>query len=109
MWANLFSAAAALRRCAVAWDLLYLGRNRHGPDGPPVFAAAARLAAGGAGGATARVVRAGFSTCAHAYVLSRRGVEKLLALGLQSAVGCYADSRLGRPPPTRARRLVPPR
>lgn len=80
VWAKLFSIIASLRHRAIAWDLLYLGRNRHGPDGPPVYSTAAP----GPGGV--RVVRAGFSTCAHAYVLSRRGVAKLLALGLHSAV-----------------------
>lgn len=83
VWAKLFSIIASLRHRAIAWDLLYLGRNRHGPDGPPVYSTAAP----GPGGV--RVVRAGFSTCAHAYVLSRRGVAKLLALGLHSAVSLY--------------------
>jgi hypothetical protein len=40
-------------------------RNRHGADGPPL------------GGG---LVAAGFSTCAHAYVLSRAGMRRLLAL-----------------------------
>ena len=55
------SAAAA----GAAWDLLYLGRNRLGPDSAAVGA---------------RLVVPGFSSCAHAYVLSRRGYRRLLRL-----------------------------
>ena len=83
VWATVHSTAASLRRAAIAWDLLYLGRNRHGPDGPTVCDAPAA----GRGDGAARVVRAGFSTCAHAYALTRRGAERLLALGMEAAVG----------------------
>ena len=49
----------------VAWELLYLGRNRLGPDSAAVGA---------------RLVVPGFCSCAHAYVLSRRGYRRLLRL-----------------------------
>ena len=46
-----------------AWELLYLGRNRLGRDGAAVGE---------------RLVVPGFSSCAHAYALSRGGYQRLL-------------------------------
>jgi hypothetical protein len=77
---------AGLRGAGLEWDLLYLGRNRHGPDGPPVLSLPSPPTAGGGGGAGRVVVRAGFSTCAHGYAVSRRGLAKLLALPIRHAV-----------------------
>ena len=59
--------AHTARGAQVAWDVLYLGRNRLAAD---------RAALG------ARLVEAGFSSCAHAYALSSRGLRRLLALPL---------------------------
>ena len=62
------AAAAAHGEAAAAgavWELLYLGRNRLGPDSAAVGA---------------RLVVPGFSSCAHAYALSRRGYRRLLRL-----------------------------
>ena len=74
--------------------MLYLGRHRLAPDAPlaPLAPPTAPTAAerdapraagappspGGSGAALAHVVRAGYSTCAHAYLLSRRGAARLL-------------------------------
>jgi len=44
------------------WDLLYLGRHSKAPDQP----------------ALPGIVRPGYSWCAHGYMLTRRGVEKVV-------------------------------
>ena len=46
-----------------AWDLLYLGRSPQAPDE----------------GRIGEFIKPGFSYCTHAYMLSRAGVDKLLA------------------------------
>ena len=81
VWATVHSTAASLRRAAIAWDLLYLGRNRHGSDGPTVCDAPA---AGRRNGA-ARVVRAG----------ARLAVVDLAAHGREELRDAHAHARLG--------------
>ena len=69
VWLRLCREVAVLEasepRPRRGWELLYLGRNRLGSDG---------AAAGD------RLVEPGFSSCAHAYALSRRGYRRLLRL-----------------------------
>jgi glycosyl transferase, family 25 len=48
-----------------AWDLLYLGRHPKAPDQPIIDG----------------IVRPGYSWCSFGYMLSRNGVEKILATG----------------------------
>ena len=49
----------------IAWDIILLGRNQFGDDGNLV---------------TENLREAGFSSCMHAYVVSKRGAEKLSRL-----------------------------
>ncbi len=80
VWALLRAELTALKKGAVPWDLVYLGRNLHGHDSP-LQNSHRRL-----------LCRAGFSTCAHAYVLSASGVAKLLALSLHKQVICRSHT-----------------
>ena len=94
VWSSLRVQVEALMARGVHWDLLYLGRNRHGHDEPLgiPFPTTDEYQYG-------HVCRAGFSTCAHAYVLSTSGIEKLLSLSLHRQVmpvddilpGLYAE------------------
>ena len=59
------AAGAAASGAISAWELIFLGRNRLGRDGAAVGL---------------RLVVPGFSSCAHAYALSRRGYRRLLRL-----------------------------
>jgi glycosyl transferase, family 25 len=52
------------------WDLLFLGRSAQEPDQ----------------GRIGEFIKPGFSYCTHAYMLSRAGVEKLLASGFLDAL-----------------------
>ena len=62
---RLEAAVAAAAAAGVEWDVLYVGRHALGRD----------ESVGVAG-----LVRAGFSSCAHAYALSRRATAATLAL-----------------------------
>eukprot|EP01079_Euglenida_sp_SAG-EU17-18_P009115 gene9114-1638_t len=70
---TLADTVEALGAMGCQWDILYLGRHRFGPDGPTVLALPA-------------VLVAGFSTCLHAYAISRSGAAKLLAAGLHRRI-----------------------
>jgi glycosyl transferase family 25 len=63
-----------------AWDLLYLGRQRLHKNRaiPAVFTRDIPVEEG--------LVRPGYSYCAHAYVLSRNGLKKILSVGFESAI-----------------------
>lgn len=77
-WARLLAHTVAHIEAlaSVGWELLYLGRHRFGADGAVQSACTDAV----------RVVTAGFSSCAHAYCLSRRGVQRLLGLRLERAL-----------------------
>ncbi len=86
VWALLRAELTALKKDAVPWDLVYLGRNLHGHDSP-VHNSHRQLFK-----YPDKLCRAGFSTCAHAYVLSASGVAKLLALSLHKQVICRSHT-----------------
>ncbi|CAE7522197.1 colgalt1, partial [Symbiodinium sp. CCMP2456] len=65
VWSALTQAAEALGQRG-SWDMLLVGRHRFGEDRPIP--------------GEHDLVDAGFSTCLHAYAVSRRGAERLLEL-----------------------------
>jgi hypothetical protein len=75
VWARIQTAVGALEDAGVSWDLLYVGRNRLGP------AAAETPVVPG-------VTRAAFSSCTHAYVVSREGAAKLVAMADGGRLPC---------------------
>ena len=70
LWHTLVQETSRLAASGDEWHVLYLGRHRLAPD---------------VGAVGERLVEPGFSSCAHAYALSARGLRALLALPLASA------------------------
>lgn len=62
VWLELQEQIQELSSNHFSWDVLYLGRNRFGQDGLDL---------------TSKISLAGFSSCAHAYVISAQGAHKL--------------------------------
>lgn len=73
---RLYHAIQTLETRYREWDLLYLGRFRKKPNMPPPLAKDRRV--------NDELVRPGFSYGAHAYVLNRSGIQKILAVGFEN-------------------------
>ena len=86
VWSSVRTEVTALVHRGVHWDLLYLGRNRHGQDEPLPSVETSTPDEREACHPALHVLKAGFSTCAHAYVLTASGIEKLLSLSLHRQV-----------------------
>ena len=79
LWLTLQAEVDRLEGWGEPWDILLLGRNRLGADGAAIGE---------------KLVEPGFSSCAHAYALSRRGLAKLLALPAELARSIPVDDLL---------------
>ena len=66
-----------LKNRRTPWDMIYLGRNRFGDDQPTTTSSSSSSSATTTTCTSTTLVRPGFSTCAHAYVLSTTGLQAM--------------------------------